>query len=142
MQNKYIQTYTIESPPIEFNFEPFVSDPAWCETAYDFEINGSFGLSLVTAWDDLTRTFIFEYYEGLALLDNDILTDFKDYTVTILATTGLSRPITTRTTFTLRLQNPCADSANLPVEERPTWCPTAEKFETIAHNPFWNPYTP
>ena len=60
-QDSYIQSYIINSPPVRFTFEPFVSIPALCDTTYDFEINYDLGLSLITVWDDLTRTFVFDY---------------------------------------------------------------------------------
>lgn len=61
--------------------------------------------------------------------------DFKDYKITIIATTGLSNQVTALTPFTLRVQNPCSKMANIPTAQKPIWCPSDSL-------PFWDPNMP
>ena len=81
------------------------------------------------------RTFIFDYQKDIEPLDNDIALDYKDYKITILATTGLSEPVTAPTPFILRVQNPCSEMANIAVTLQPSWCPSDSL-------PFWDPNMP
>ena len=49
-----------------------------------------------------------------------------DYTISVIAVTGLSRPVTTIIPFTLRAQNPCHETSGVPASELPFWCPSGD----------------
>lgn len=57
---------------------------------------------MVTSWDETTRMFTFEYFGDAEPLNQDPLIEFVDYTITVIAKTGLSRPVTVFAPFTLR----------------------------------------
>ena len=97
-----MQLYTLETPAVEVSFDEFRSDPEWCDVSYTYSVD-VLGQTLISSWDDLTRTFIFDYQSGFAPLDNDPLLEFKDFTVNLISMTGLSRPVTTYAPFTLRV---------------------------------------
>ena len=58
--------------------------------------------------------------------------DFRDYFVTVIATSGSAL---TEAKFTLRVLNPCSETVGLPKESMPEWCPKDEST-------YWNPKLP
>ena len=69
--NDHIEVYTISMPVQEFKFDPFISEPAWCDVSYTFYITDFRVLLLLKDFNEHTRTFTFEYHEDLALLINE-----------------------------------------------------------------------
>ena len=87
----FVQPYTIETPAVMFTFPAYVPNPNWCLTGYSYKASSEVGESMIASWDDLTRTFIFDYQEGSPEpLEGDPLIEYVDYMVTIVASTGLS----------------------------------------------------
>ena len=57
---------------------------------YDFFSSFTEGEELVKNWNELERTFTFEYDEDLETFNNNSLQDYQDYEFTIEATSGLT----------------------------------------------------
>jgi len=77
---------------------------------------------------------IFDYHSGTDPLGGDVTLESKDYSITIIGTTGLSTQISSYAKFTLRATNPCLEVSGVPASEWPPWCPSSK--------PFWDPNMP
>jgi len=112
-----------------FSFDQFISDPSFCDKWYAFEVDDSLGLPIIDM-DKSNLSFTIEYIgNGLEPLDNNLELEFKDYTVTVVATTGPSQPITKRAPFTLRVKIPCSEFSVIPIAERPLYCPKKPYYD-------------
>ena len=137
--NGYVQEYTIETPAVEFTIPEFTPMPNWCEVSYTYEAEKALASAMIESFDEMTRTFTFEYSGDNAPLNNDPVLESVDYTVKVIATTGLSSQVTTTAQFILRAQNPCSDVAEIPLSQRPAWCPSETSF-WIPIMPTWMKY--
>ena len=116
--------YTISAPAIEFQVDPFTSNPSSCKVSYTFEIDDPEGLPLVNSFNETIRSFTFEYLkEDLKPLKSDFSTKFRDFEITVVGTVGTTAPIQTYSMFTLRVVNPCHADSGLEFDDIPDWCP-------------------
>ena len=93
----------------------FTVDPSWCQITYTYTVTSVEGDSVVT-FDAVTPEFTFFY-------DTDILLsgpDFKDYTVSVIGTSGIVTSISQSTSFNLRLRNPCIDPTYVTIIASPS----------------------
>ena len=57
------------------------------------------GGSLISEFNEQTRTLTFEYHDGSDLLDDDLTLEYKDFTITVLATVGIDSMLTNKAPF-------------------------------------------
>lgn len=78
--------YQLLDHPVEFSYGEFIQNPSWCKTTYSYELRDSKAQVLLSSYDELTRTFTFEYNEyDLVPLDDDFNLESKDYDLKIIA---------------------------------------------------------
>ena len=76
--------------PTRYQFKSFVTVPSGCMISYDFTVTGKTKSADLVSFDKLTRTFTFNYIKDLNPLERADA-PFTDYTVTILARSGVSK---------------------------------------------------
>lgn len=127
-ENAFVQISTL-SDERTYSFPRFDTGQACCEVKYYFFSKFAGGEELVKNWNELERTFTFEYDEDLETFNNNSLQDYQDYEFTIQATSGLTTILLADAKFTLRLVNPCSEMANYKVTRHPTWCSSSEEAD-------------
>lgn len=127
--------YTIETPPVNFQFEEFLAKPDICKVRYTFELDNQLGLFTLQSWDEATRTFTFYQAEGLELFGNDVSLEFRDFVFRIRAFAGNNEIVSTSVSFTLRVYNPCFNLSQIAGYPLPKWCVKEQK-------PVWMPLEP
>lgn len=108
-----MQEYTIETIGVEYTIPEFAPSPIWCPVSYSYLFENAQGDILVSLWNDQTRTFTFEYYGGAEPLNGDLLVEYVDYEITLLASTGYTRPIVQKVPLILRARNPCHENSDI-----------------------------
>ena len=76
--------------PTRYQFKSFVTVPSGCMISYGFTVSGKAKLADLVSFDKLTRTFTFNYVKDLNLLERSDA-PYTDYTVTILARSGVTK---------------------------------------------------
>ena len=56
--------YTIATPEVLFQFDPFTTLSALCKVSYTYEMDEPDGQLVVKEFNEETRTFTFEYLEN------------------------------------------------------------------------------
>ena len=56
--------YTIATPEVKFQFDPFTTSSASCEVSYAYEMGDPDGQLVVKEFNEKTRTFTFAYLEN------------------------------------------------------------------------------
>ena len=92
----------------------FTVDPSWCSITYSHTVTAVEGDSAVT-FDALTPEFTFFYNTDTSISGPD----FKDYTVSVIGTSGIVTPIGQTSSFNLRLRNPCIDPTYVTIISSP-----------------------
>ena len=81
-------------------------EPVWCDITYSAKINDVAVEAVISFDSDPTlRTFSFHNEVEIALAG----TSSKDYVVNVIGSAGSVDQISTEATFTLTINNPCAD---------------------------------
>ena len=76
--------------PTRYQFKSFVTVPSGCTIRYGFTVSGKAKSADLVSFDKLTRTFTFNYVKDLNLLERADA-PFTDYTITILAWSGVTK---------------------------------------------------
>ena len=105
----------------------------WCEVTYSYDLRSPLAQKLLTSYDELTHTFIFEYaLQDLAPLDDDFKLESKDYDLRITALSGKSVNIIATAIIKLRVKNPCFDEI-----KKPFFCPVEVADFYMPGMPSW-----
>ena len=61
--------------------------------SYSYQSDDELVESLVSSWSKESRTITFEYFDGAEPFNGDLLVEYVDFTITLQAMTGTTRPI-------------------------------------------------
>ena len=110
MENK---EYTLTGFSETYKIDPFTVTPRGCSIDYSYEVEEIDGSGETTNIeqlisfndDEASRTFSFFYASDLKPAGDT----FREYKITIKAVSGLVAPVSTETSFNLKVYNPCQD---------------------------------